>query len=338
MKRKIILWLCAVFFFILIISAFSVDVNFRASATDLGIYRAAGSSIFIIAEMGLLVELDLFHIKSKIPLVKGNTIGKHILFWVILTVIAIISFSVINSFTSKEFRLALGQEHDSKANGKQQDITELLKTEDSVKEHEDIELNTINTEDSAKEHEDIALNTEDSVSEAPNIESGTTSTEFSDGRTSEIEPERIGKEPVSFIFDDEYIVGNVKVHINEIQIRQEPFKVGSKILEFRIFLDITNDTSSEQFFSATRTGNEVGVYYDSDESHIGGMDNLIWDKEDYIVTTGTTVPANENKEIVVQAGAITTEPVYYGDEIKFDIFLRNSDTLFTVSFTCNFAL
>lgn len=348
MKKKVVLWIFAILFLLSIIVTFSLDVSFNASSTDMLLYRAATCSIFIIVEIGILVELDLFHIKSKIPLAKERNVGKHILFWLILFFAAGIFFIAIYSFTSEEFKVALNEEQSHQ------------KRTGNFRENEYIESNTINAEFLSEQASDTGISeietqgeietvpaekqqdvpemsqTENEAREDKSAELNTT-TEMSDEAQpkEETEPELVGKEPVSITFDDEYIVGNVTVHVNEIQIRQIPFKVGSKMVQFRIFLDIVNDTSSEQFFRATKTGNIVGVYHDSDESYIDGMDNLAWDKEDYAVMTSTMVPPNDHKEIVVQAGAITTEPVYYGDEIKFDIFFRNGDTEFTVYFTCN---
>ena len=150
---------------------------------------------------------------------------------------------------------------------------------------------------------------------------------------SEIKSE-IGDEPISYLFDDEYNVGNFIVHINEIQIRQNVFKAGNHTLELRIFCELTNTSPTEQFFTATKTGNVVGVFYGKEETQISGMDNLLWDKEDYNIGTGITVSANKTKELVVQAGTVITDTITYEDEIKFDIYFRNNDEMLTVAFNC----
>lgn len=144
----------------------------------------------------------------------------------------------------------------------------------------------------------------------------------------------IGNEPISFLYNDEYTVGSFTVRIKEIKIRQNAFKAGSHTLEFRIFCELTNTSPKEQYFTATKTGNIVGVFHGKEETQIGGMDNLLWDKEDDTIGTGITVPANATKELVVQAGTVITDAITYKNEVKFDIYLRNNDKLVTVSFTC----
>lgn len=144
----------------------------------------------------------------------------------------------------------------------------------------------------------------------------------------------IGKEPVRFLYDDTYIVGNVKVRINEIQIRQNVYQAGNHTLEFRIFCELVNTSPTEQYFTATKTGNIVGVFHGKEETQIGGMDNLLWDKEDDTIGTGITVPADGTKELVVQAGTVITDAVTYGEELKFDVYFRNNEELLTVTFDC----
>lgn len=152
--------------------------------------------------------------------------------------------------------------------------------------------------------------------------------------TESVERSKIGEEPIRFLYEDTYTVGNIKVRINEIQIRQNAFKAGNHTLEFRIFCELTNTSPTEQYFTATKTGNIVGVFHGKEDTQIGGMDHLLWDKEDYTIGTGITVPADGTKELVVQAGTVITDAVTYEDELKFDIYFRNNDELLTVTFNC----
>ena len=74
----------------------------------------SGASLFLIWLIGLLIELDVFHAKKNIPLVKSNHIGPHIIFWVVLLIVSFIAFGVFYSATSPDFKLAMEKADASK--------------------------------------------------------------------------------------------------------------------------------------------------------------------------------------------------------------------------------
>lgn len=143
MIKKIVLWISAVAVFAFIIGACFVDVSFDASAADICIYRFAACSMFIIIEIGILVELNLFHIKSKIPLIKEKNVGKHILFWLIVFVIAIVSFGTINAFTSKEFQLALSEQSNTQEQNENQQESFMENEKSDTDEGENLLANSM---------------------------------------------------------------------------------------------------------------------------------------------------------------------------------------------------
>ena len=80
----------------------------------LWLQNMSGTSLFLIWMIGLLIELDVFHNKKNIPLVKSNHIGPHILFWAVLVITSFIAFGVFYSSISTDFKLAMEQVDTSK--------------------------------------------------------------------------------------------------------------------------------------------------------------------------------------------------------------------------------
>ena len=80
--------------------------------------------------IGLLIELDVFHNKKNIPLVKSNHIGPHILFWAVLVITSFIAFGVFYSSISTDFKLAMEQVDTSKTetNKATETISEVTET------------------------------------------------------------------------------------------------------------------------------------------------------------------------------------------------------------------
>ena len=83
-RKKIILWIAVIVLVLCSITALSIKPDIDASGKDLFLYRMSGFSLFLIWLFGLIIELDVFHIKKNILLVKSDRISLHIIFWIIL--------------------------------------------------------------------------------------------------------------------------------------------------------------------------------------------------------------------------------------------------------------
>jgi hypothetical protein len=101
---KIFLWVILVLLVIFFISCFSLTPQVPYSTKDIILYRMSGGSLFVVWIMGVLIELDIFHVKKNIPLVKSSKTTRHIAFWCILIVFSIILFSIFYSCTSEQFK------------------------------------------------------------------------------------------------------------------------------------------------------------------------------------------------------------------------------------------
>lgn len=318
--KKIIKITAFAFLCLLCFFAFISEPDMKLSGMDIILYKAYISMLLLAVTIGLGL-----HIKRH----------RNMKFWIITVsigfLLSAVPYSLLSSHAKLEIKKSneMHKEQHEEVNSKiiPKETSEFLEDENteqySIFESELIEESGKPTETAQNESE---------IMVTANFEKEENEKELLPEM--EAEKEELGEEPVRFIFDDEYIVGNILLHISEIQVRQSVFKVGSHILEFRIFCELTNLSSSDQFFTATKTGNVVGVFYGQEETRIGGMENLLWDKEDYNISTGTTIPAGETKELVVQAGSIITDTITYGDALEFDIFFRNNDEIFTVSFDC----
>lgn len=105
-RKKIILWIAVIVLVLCSITALSIKPDIDASGKDLFLYRMSGFSLFLIWLFGLIIELDVFHIKKNILLVKSDRISLHIIFWIILIILSLIVFGVFYNFTSQDFKNA----------------------------------------------------------------------------------------------------------------------------------------------------------------------------------------------------------------------------------------
>ena len=65
-RKKIILWIAVIVLVLCSITALSIKPDIDASGKDLFLYRMSGFSLFLIWLFGLIIELDVFHIKKNI--------------------------------------------------------------------------------------------------------------------------------------------------------------------------------------------------------------------------------------------------------------------------------
>lgn len=128
---KALLWFTAVDVMLFMIFCFFITVDFDASNTDLWLYRLSIIFLFAITEAGILIELNIFKLKDKIPLIRSGRITGHIAFVFIISIISICVFLVPYSFLSDDFKNQISStqayEDDSskiEETGKEEDITE----------------------------------------------------------------------------------------------------------------------------------------------------------------------------------------------------------------------
>ncbi len=104
MKKKIILWIVTVFTTILMIVSLFNNPSIEASAKDLLFYRLNGFFLFLPIVVGLIIELDVGSIKSKIPLAKSKKVISHIAFWIVCIFISGVFSAVFTGMLSEEFK------------------------------------------------------------------------------------------------------------------------------------------------------------------------------------------------------------------------------------------
>ncbi len=102
--KNAILIFVAVFLAIFLVSSLFLTVDFSATATDLRYYRIAGILLFATLELGVLLEMNILNLRSKFPLIKSSKASKHILFWCITVLLAILLFFIPYNMTSVGFR------------------------------------------------------------------------------------------------------------------------------------------------------------------------------------------------------------------------------------------
>lgn len=112
-KKNIVLRICAIVLAICLISSFFISVDFLAGKTDLVLYRISGIMLFSTIEIGVLLEMNLFNLRKRVPLINGTNKVKHILFGIIVFMVAIILFLIPYNMTSGDFRSQLNKRKDT---------------------------------------------------------------------------------------------------------------------------------------------------------------------------------------------------------------------------------
>ena len=161
-RKKVFLWIAAIILGLCVLTSLFMKPDVDASWIDLFLYKMSGASLFLIWLIGLLIELDVLHVKKNIPLVKSNHIGPHILFWVVLVIASFIAFGVFYSSTSPDFKQAMEQVDASKTDTNKaietiNDQTEALSESTDVKNVENTSAPESSTEtESANEETDTS--------------------------------------------------------------------------------------------------------------------------------------------------------------------------------------
>ncbi|MDD5934061.1 MAG: hypothetical protein PUC65_00590 [Clostridiales bacterium] len=104
---RIFLWILFVALLIELIGVAFISPEVEAASGDVALYKASGVSLLAIWLIGILLELDIFRIKSKLPLIKSEKAMHHLIFWVVLIILSVVFFSLFYNLTSEEFRNAM---------------------------------------------------------------------------------------------------------------------------------------------------------------------------------------------------------------------------------------
>ena len=160
-KKNIIWGVSAIVLAICLLSAFCITVDFPANKIDLILYRISGVMLLATLEIGVLLEMNLFNLRKKIPLIKSRNIFKHILFWVVVVLVATILFSITYNATSADFRNQLNKSEDIvKVDNDSKDVDKTEATDKST-EKENQQVNVPNTSEdigSDKQNDSIESN------------------------------------------------------------------------------------------------------------------------------------------------------------------------------------
>ena len=221
-RKKIILWIAVIVLVLCSITALSIKPDIDASGKDLFLYRTSGFSLFLIWLFGLIIELDIFHIKKNIPLVKSDRISLHIIFWIILIILSLIVFGVFYNSTSQDFKNALSE------------VTENETDSNKVEKFEPIASDNVTEKADDAEYEENISTSESSFE----IQSDSTSEE----NNSDISSRLIEDE--TYYFDDaSFIVNGIQLTVNNIILHRE-YKPEVYSLGVEYSLLNQNDTDS----------------------------------------------------------------------------------------------
>ena len=189
----------------------------------------SGTSLFLIWMIGLLIELDVFHNKKNIPLVKSNHIGPHILFWAVLVITSFIAFGVFYSSISTDFKLAMEQVDTSK--------TETNKATETISEVTETSLS-------------VDVKNEENTSAPESLPETESANEETDNSTTSklIEDE-------TYYFDDAmFTINGIQLTVNSITLHRE-YKPEGYSLEVAYSL-LNQNTTDATFEFSSQSGND----------------------------------------------------------------------------------
>lgn len=229
-RKKVFLWIAVVILALCLLTSLFMKSGIDASRIDLFLYKMSGASLFLIWLIGLLIELDVFHAKKNIPLVKSNHIGPHIIFWVVLVIVSFIAFGVFYSATSPDFKLAMEKVDASK--------TDTNKT-----------IDTINDQTEALS-ESADMKNEENTSAPESLPETESANEETDNSTTSklIEDE-------TYYFDDAmFTINGIQLTVNSITLHRE-YKPEGYSLEVAYSL-LNQNTTDATFEFSSQSGND----------------------------------------------------------------------------------
>ena len=305
--KTITLWVLLIICSLCLMGILSLEPEPYASQYDSVISKISMGMMFIPAEIGLLLELNLFKIKSKIPLLKSDKIKDHILFWCIVIFASLFLVAITYSMLSDEY----------KSNRSQQTIEE---TET---------LNILN-ETSPTTETPTTVN----PPQTPSLPQETTVIQNISNQNEIISDES----PLVFTYDNaDYDVGNCSFSIERIEVATQPHKGQDNSMNiFRIYGSVKNNSSESTIFSTAKYNSYIiGSQFENEkEEYIGFNSNLRWgcDNSNGKFSKDYSLSPGEETNFSVQAVYIGTPKTYAYtlDDVVF--YFCNNDNLLTISF------
>lgn len=337
--RNTILWILEIIMLIIIAILITSDPGIPASSKDLSFYRLSMALLFIVPAVNILIEIDPFKIKKRLPLVKSNNILAHFLFTFICIVIAVSASLMISSCISGDFREAIAVKN---AGGR---VVE--------KELEsDIESTNGSTVDENEAMSEIGEtgNDKESSEEAKREESVMEQMESKDRfiiveeDSSELEEPKLIEEETYYFDDADYTVNGIVVHIDSITLERKLRPEGYFI---NVSYNLENQNVSEASFGfSDKKGNRF--VYNGKNAMIytrvplsnkqrNSVNLKGFEKSDhYIGNLYTRSMSEENRIEEIEYGPIEVGNLYSGEEISIVIkmlgYLDGTEESIIVSF------
>lgn len=237
-RGKTFLWIAFAVLLVFLVTTVAMKPEIDGSANDIFLYKMGGASLFAIWLFGVVLELDIFHIRKNIPLIKSNRISAHIVFWIGLIIVSLIVFGIFNNLTSPDFRKAMEEAKENQI------------TSDSIKETES------GTQHTTKTIEDVTeapKETSDSDNSKENVAVSQYSLENRvDRAEEETNPDTVSGviENETYYFDHaDFEVNGIQLTVQNITLHRENKPEGYRI-EIAYSLRNQNDTDATFEFSS----------------------------------------------------------------------------------------
>ena len=268
---KIFLWIIFGCLVLMLLTSLCVTPEVDASGRDVFLYKASGAMLIFIWLIGVVLELDIFHVKSRIPLIKSKKIIAHVGFWGILLILSFTVFGVIYNGTSTDFRTAMSEKNENNSVSETEEVS--VETETATKE--DIDNHKEQSKEIAAEDKEVVIEEKTNSNESSHL----------------IEDE-------TYDFDDAvYVVNGIEVKISSITLHRENKPEGYS-LEVKYSLLNKNDTDATFEFSS-QSGNSFIL----DDKKAELSTKAMWSQGH---ETSYHLKANENTELIGDFNALSS--------------------------------
>lgn len=237
-RGRILLWIAFAVLVLFLVTTVAMKPEIDGSANDIFLYKMGGASLFAIWLFGVVLELDIFHIKKNIPLIKSKRISAHIIFWIGLLIVSLIAFGIFNNLTSPDFRKAM---EEAKEN---QIVSDSIKETESGTQH-----TTKTTEDvteTSKEIFDLDNGKENIVTSQETLKNGV---DYADEETNSEAVSGVIENETYYFDHADFEVNGIQLTVQNITLHRENKPEGYKI-EIAYSLRNQNDTDATFEFSS----------------------------------------------------------------------------------------
>ena len=242
----------------------TMDLGVEATSYDINLYHLGGFLIFFFPSLGFLIETNIFGIKEKML----NAIYKHVILWIALVMIAVISFSICNGLTSEEFQTAMQIKNqidripdvDIIVENTEQPIEEISKgnteqpTEEISKENTEQPTEEILKENSEQLTEEVVSNNEkDAINETvENSSSAEDELVVEPTEETTVEDESTDIDGCVFTFDNTtYTVNGIEVTFYSVEFDKTDKALNGYQMIFDYLVKNTNNTNATLKFAST---------------------------------------------------------------------------------------